>query len=53
VSAILGVAIDRAARTAAADGEPEVRRIAVLVAAIRAFRGIRAASAVPLTNLGH
>lgn len=46
VSAILGVAIDRAARTAAADGEPEIRRIAVLVAAIRAFRGIRAASAV-------
>ncbi|MBS1678028.1 MAG: hypothetical protein JST08_11645 [Actinobacteria bacterium] len=46
VSATLGVAIDRAAQLMAAAPEPSIQKTAVLVATIRAFRAIRAASAV-------
>lgn len=46
VSAVLAMAIDRAAEVGAADPAPAARRTAILLAAVRAFRGIRAASAV-------
>lgn len=46
VSAVLAVAIDRACTSLASRQTPEVRKVAMVQAAIRAFRGIRAASAV-------
>jgi len=46
VSAVLAMAIDRAAQSQAEVSKSAVRRTAILLAAIRAFRGVRAASAV-------
>lgn len=46
VSAVLAVVIDRACTSLALRQTPEVRKVAMVQAAIRAFRGIRAASAV-------
>jgi hypothetical protein len=46
ISAVLGAAIDRAAMSNAAHPRPSPRETAILSAAVRAFRAIRAASAV-------
>lgn len=46
VSSVLATAIDGAAGQQATASEGSLRRTAILVAAIRAFRGVRAASAV-------
>lgn len=46
VSAVLAVAVDRATHCLTEQPQPDLRKMAMLQASIRAFRGIRAASAV-------